>query len=280
MAGGAASSVGGGATVYRVTTPRTPDWVWEMHRQVAQYAIPFAFGGQTKPSSLPDINAATCVAVEFGKTAFLITAGHVLAGAVAAKERLGRDFSCQFGNVRLDLEAAQTKRDPSLDLATIAISGAQLSAIEREHVIVRPDVWPPPELALSDPVLFVGYPKSMRITFDDGGIDFRSGSKLGLIHRLLPNGQLLIQHDPEFVDGRQVGWEEAVETELGGYSGGPGFLVRQEPILVPRLCAVVSEGARFFERACFVTLVSLSAVSPDGDVVAPQSWDGRHDRRV
>ena len=216
---------------------RRPEWAWQLHRRVAPNAIPFVFGKQAYSSLPPDINGATCVAVDFGSAAFLITADHVVAGALAAREQVGRALDCQFGNVDLNLDAAHVQREPSLDLATIEIGRRQLAAIEREHFVVRPDTWPPLRLALNDPVLFIGYPKSLRIVHEDGSLDFRSGTKLGLVHRFPSRDRLLIQLDPAFVDSMQVGVEEAVEDEIGGYSGGPGFLVRHEPITSARYSA-------------------------------------------
>jgi hypothetical protein len=169
-----------------------------MHREVAKYAIPFAFGRIPHPSRELELQAATCVALD---------------------------------------------------------------------LIVRPDIWPTPTIRLGEGILFVGYPKSLRIVMSWRDVDFRADTKLALVHELRRDRFTCLM-DPAFVDRHRVGVEDVPDdSDLPGFSGGPGFLVRQdETILTPRLCSIVSQGVNFGGGAQLITLIPLDIVQVDGTI--------------
>ena len=50
-----------------------------MHREFFRYAVPFTFGARPRRHETAELHLGTCVAIQFGDTAFLITAVSVIA---------------------------------------------------------------------------------------------------------------------------------------------------------------------------------------------------------
>jgi hypothetical protein len=245
---------------------RTPEWVWKMHAEVAKYAIPFTFGRPPRPSEEPDIHAGTCVAVETAEARFIITARHVAEPAREAAQDAA--VQCLAGSVKLDVRGQLRLSEPVLDLATVQLSNTQMQLIEREgYRVVRPDRWPPvSEIGLNDPVLVVGFPGSWRIHVTWDQIDFRSVTKLALIHQLQPR-EFACQLDPAFVDQYEAEHAADLASEqLPGMSGGPGFLVRQGLLVVPRLCGIIKQGWDLGDGNQIIYFAPMTAIRPDGGI--------------
>ena len=154
--------------------------------------------------------------------------------------------------------------DRDRDLATIQLTSQQLRRLEAEASIVRPDGWPPPELHIDDPILFVGYPGALRVQVGDDTVDFRAESRLAFIHAFQDH-RFVCMLDPAYRNSRQVGVEELPATDMPGLSGGPAFLVRQEQILVPRLCGIIVQGS-ILADAVFAVITPLDTVERDGSL--------------
>ena len=240
---------------------KTPEWVWAMHRRFARYAIPFVFGPVGDPQRY---RMATCFVVDFGDTAFVVTAAHVLKEALACRTAADSDYQWGAGRVRLDTVSSGTTSDEDLDLATIRIDRQRLTLLERDYLIVRPESWPPPQLRLNDGILMFGYPKYLqRQAPEEHEIDARSESRLTLIERLERDTFTCLMQ-PAYTDRTSAipGEEVPAMEELGGFSGGPAFLVRHdEPVLTPRLCGIVIAGG-----ILFVTVARLDTVQQDGTI--------------
>jgi hypothetical protein len=68
-----------------------------------------------------------------------------------------------------------------------------------------------------------------------------------------------------------VNLEDVPPLGVGGCSGGPVFLVRDEPILIPRLCGIVKQGWAPFGSAHIILRFARLDVTLhcDGSVQAP-----------
>jgi len=246
---------------------RTPDWVWRLHAEVARYAIPFTFGRPPNPREQPGIHAATCVAVETVHSRFIITARHVAEPARDAVQTSPAE--CLAGRVRLGLDQIALS-DASLDLATIPVTETHVRLLEADgYRVVRPDAWPPAsELLMNDPILAVGFPGAWRLHLSWDEIDFRSVTKLALVHQL-GSGQFACQLDPAFVERYEVGDPDSLPAEqLPGMSGGPGFLVRQDLIIVPRLCGVIKHGLDLGDGNQIIYFAPLNKIQSNGAIAA------------
>jgi hypothetical protein len=219
---------------------RVPAWVWTMHQAVGRYAIPPTWGPPIRHGEPIEIHGGSCVAVDLGDSPFLITAAHVVDAAREAVATPG--VACVVGrDTELHLSTDDLSVNPALDIATIRLTRDQLARLEAEATIVRPEHWPPPDLREGDPILCIGYPAVFRAQLGQDTIDCRAESRLAFIHALREQ-EFVCLLDPAYRERRQVGVEELPASDLPGASGGPGFLVRQEPVLVPRLCGIVKQG--------------------------------------
>src|SRR5881628_1998187 len=106
---------------------------------------------------------------------------------------------------------------------------------------MRPIEWPPVGLAPADPVLVAGFPGEWRRQVARDTMDFRGTTKLALVQQIR-DSEFVCQLDPAFVDQYAVERGELSEDSLPGMSGGPAILVRQEFVLIPRLCGVLKQG--------------------------------------
>lgn len=225
-----------------------------MHREFFRYAIPFTF----------DTHLGTCVAVQFAETQFLITARHVLEPALASASR---GASCLAGNVRIAVSpgGARLSGQP-LDVGTMTITPPIVAALQADgYLVFQPPEWPPPALAMGDPILAAGFPAAGRRQVASDALDLNGVTKLGLIHQLRET-EFVCQLDPAFVDEYTEREGDLSAEDLPGMSGGPAILVRQEAILVPRLCGILKEGVVFADGTRLLYFARLSGVGADGAI--------------
>jgi len=225
-----------------------------MHREYFRYAIPFTFGPRL----------GTCVAVQFAESQFLITARHVLEPALAA---VSRGADCLAGNVRIAVSTSTARLSGQpLDVGTTTISPAVVAALEADgYFVFRPPGWPPRALAMGDPILAAGFPDAGRQQVARNALDLNGVTKLGLIHQLRET-EFVLQLDPAFVDEYTAREGDLSAKDLPGMSGGPAILVRQEAILVPRLCGILKEGVVFDDGTRLLYFAGLSGIGADGAI--------------
>jgi len=212
-----------------------------MHRVFFPYAIPLSFGPPPTTKGDIEIRAGSCLAVQFDEGQFLISAQHVVEEALAAVTTGTAD--CLAGNVQIELTTdVVSLSSETLDVATIRIPPEQIPALERDgYLIMRPVEWPPVGLAPADPVLVAGFPGAWRRQVGKDTVDLRGTTKLALVQEIRES-EFVCQLDPAFVDQYTVEQGELSEDSLPGMSGGPAILVRQETVLIPRLCGVLKQG--------------------------------------
>lgn len=241
----------------------TPQWVWQMHREFFRYAVPLTFGPPPRRHETAELHVGTCVGIQFGDAQFLITAGHVMAPALEAVTRTGAD--CLAGNVKIDVTPETVAfSEKALDVATVRLSAATVAAFERDgYLIMRPPEWPPAALAISDPILAAGFLGAWRRQVSWDAMDLLGTTKLGLIHHLRET-EFVCQLDPAFVDQYTAEHGEVSEQDLPGMSGGPAILVRQDRVLVPRLCGIVKQGVAFEGGNRLLYFAKLDRVGVDG----------------
>ena len=155
------------------------------------------------------------------------------------------------------------------DIATVRLSTTQLQALEAAGSLVyRPAEWPPADLMMNDPVLAVGFPGKWRRHVSWNELEFLSTTKLALVHQLRDH-EFACQLDPEYTDQYDANpTEEVSPDDLAGMSGGPAFLVRQETLVIPRLCGIVKDGWTLGDENRIIYFARLGCVNPDGTIGA------------
>jgi hypothetical protein len=243
-----------------------PPWVERLHLEWWRYALPFAFGPPPKRETGTGIHAGTCCAVELGDARFLLTAAHVLAGALEALAQ--EPTQVIAGPLNLVLDPSRARLNEPWDIATFPLTAAQVAAIERDgHRIIRPTVWPPREPQTGDGVLLAGYPGAWRLPVSWNEVDFRATTLLVLVHSV-HDRYFMCHRDPDYSDQVRVGMQEDVPgLDLAGCSGGPVFLVRNESgeLLAPELCGLVSQDRPVGDHI-LLQLARLHTVQTNGDI--------------
>lgn len=222
-----------------------PKWVWHLHASLYRHAIAISFGPRPQAGSF-EIHSGTAFLLDLGAHPILITAGHVVDDVLSA---LTHDppTVIMLGNHEVNLRPEDVVRARSKDLAAVHLTDRLVSKLEQDFRIVRPASWPPPELRLRDPVVFAGFPGSWRLVSAGADVDFRALTSLALISSV-NDAEFLCHLDPAYREEREeptTALEDLPEDAVGGLSGAPGFLVRNEDprtLLVPQLCGIVKEG--------------------------------------
>jgi len=248
---------------------RAPDWVHKMDAiLIARYAIPIVFGQRPHPKETADINAATASVVDLGETPFLLTAAHVLDAALA---RLREPHShLVLGPVEVRLDPNAVWFDLERDVATARLTPKQRDVLEADGLyIIRPPVWPPPPLAPGTAVVMCGYPGPWRLQLAWDELDFRSFVMLALVHEVRDDVFLCQLEPADVVETRAVTSEEIPEVALPGLSGGPAFVVSNNPteLVVPQLCGVATQGLDLGEGNLIVRYARLDRLNRSGQVV-------------
>lgn len=149
-----------------------------------------------------------------------VTANHVITAyesAVAANP----NTVCQVqSSPPFDLASAIIARDAARDIATFAVSEAELSHIEAIPLDCREN-WPPPEPQHLWLLGVCGFPEFMRKTRADRTAEFRAWGALAAVDGVTC-AEILITYDPIIV--KPAAWAPYLPPlgfNLSGCSGGP-----------------------------------------------------------
>jgi hypothetical protein len=199
-----------------------------------------------------------------------VSAAHVICQAFRAVE-VGRAEVIVGHNTELTLspEVVSFVDESAIDIATVPITQEQLAQIEAAGFrAIRPASWPPPQVAVQDGILMAGYPSPWRLEVSWHEQDFRA-TTLGLLVHSVHSTEFVAHRDPAYSNSVSVSLEELPILDLRGCSGGPVFLLRHEPILVPQLCGIVKQGWHVDEGNIIIRFARLDLVQDDGSVRAP-----------
>jgi hypothetical protein len=131
--------------------------------------------------------------------------------------------------------------DPSRDVALIALRSREAAHVETAgYRVVRPAVWPSPPLPEGAGVVFIGYPGSWRLQVSWHELDFAAVT-LGLLIHSVHSDYFTCHREAAYSEQLQPVNDEVPDFNLAGCSGGPAFLIEQGELLIPHLCAIVSE---------------------------------------
>jgi hypothetical protein len=204
------------------------------------------------------LHNGTVTFVRSGNEIFGVTNAHVIDGLAAGTDEIGK--RCQIGGAYFD-PGRLIARHPSLDLATVELSGVFLSRAGSRFQPASISTWPPPVPLEGSPIMLGGFPATYRLEREDGSIDFEFAWFAGKVQS--SNDQnvgiaLDIANSISPLGGQRI----PAHVALGGWSGGPVFrVVERGGIERLELAAAIYQYSESYEIALAHPLVDLR---PDG----------------
>ncbi len=215
------------------------------------HAVPIIFGSPAWRCG--KISGATGCIIQLGSRFFVITASHVLEGYEAwIQDEVGSVW--QVGHLGFEPHSRIVWRDKQLDVVMLELSAKEASSVGT-GIVSAPHGWPPPLPSTGQLVLISGYPKLLRQTDSPGRIGSGAISSL-LVVRTVGDGYFYCQLQHEDIISFSREPVPPADTDYGGWSGGPVFLVGQ---LSYPLVGIVSQfqGGYGLLRAASFTAIRL-----------------------
>ena len=173
-----------------------------------------------------DMQGASCFFLRFEERVVGITADHVVDAYYAACAQTPA-LVCQVRLAPFDLDAALIDRDRGLDLATFAVSEADIRAIDAVPIDCRGN-WPPPTPDRMRAASLAGFPEIMRIVRPDRSAEFNAYGALPTVEDVT-DSQIIFTYDRERCEAvarsdpadlqpldRRVGSEVGSEIDVEG----------------------------------------------------------------
>jgi hypothetical protein len=176
---------------------KLPEWVHLQQASLFRHVIPFTWGPRPYPSRELEIHWGTAFAVDLGAGPLLVTARHVVEAALQALKV--SNTHCMLGQHEVALRLEDVLWSATLDACCLPITSRLKTRFEWDYTIVRPPDWPPPELTLYDPVVFIGFPQNWPVVSSWQDVDFRAVTSLALVHRVRTD-EFICQLDPAYVE--------------------------------------------------------------------------------
>jgi Trypsin-like peptidase domain len=238
----------------------------EMARFPMRFTTTVIIGPKPTKSQPVLINTASAVIVDLGNGPVAITCQHVVKEALTRLES-NPDSRFQLGGCVVDLRRQLIDQDARLDIATIALSAADVAGIlSGEEIgahVFRPVSWPPARPKEGELVAFGGFPGSLRTvenfdeiefgTWSSGGTQVDSSSEMQFVSRFNRDDWMVAFGNP-------AGFSL---QDLAGMSGGGVFALRG---LHWDLVGVVKEYHENYDAMFFA---SLAWVGADGKLTQP-----------
>jgi hypothetical protein len=247
-----------------------------MDAWLSKFAIPFLFGYRPRRERAVHINTATCAIVDLGDRPFLVTACHVMQEAILSLQQ-DPHRHCLAGSVELSVTQDRISSDSALDLATLRLTNDALNKITQAgYEIVRPPVWPPTVPTLGAGVVLAGYPSVWRTLLSWDEIDHPAFTILGLVQTVKPDEFAVQLEAAHLVESRASPDSELGDPGLPGMSGGPAFLVPNDPaiLIAPQFCGVTKQGwspggaELLVDRNVIVYLARLDRLEKTGVIIS------------
>lgn len=187
----------------------------EMENAIAGSIAPFLWRERDEEGHLK-IRNGTVFFVSADQT-FMVTADHVVAAYLDARNRFGNFVRCQIGNLRFDPERRLIARSESLDIATFAITSEE---IKRSYDGRFAMSFNPMNPQIGKGVLFAGFPGLARRRLSEREIE--SGIFTALTVADNVSDREISGHFDRAYQVDKPGRPTAPEGyDIGGVSGGP-----------------------------------------------------------
>jgi hypothetical protein len=213
-----------------------------LFNQLARYAGRFA-----QPVYYADPGAEGHAAFKNGSGFFVrlarctvaVTCHHVLSDYRRRRSAVGSSF--EFGRLSIDPEQYVLAESQYLDLVTLDVSGlvGRPGGVDPAWC-VDPYRWPPGDVDSDDVLAFAGFPGLGREQVDPDYFRFHAFSA-GTTAVASKGGPDHLYTQIDLEHSIMSGVRPDIAEDLGGVSGGPLFVWRKTPILIPELVGVVIE---------------------------------------
>ena len=201
----------------------------EMTKFPLLFATAVSFKDLTGVNSVHTVNNGTVTLVDLGSGQMAITCSHVL-DEYRKRLKDNNKFVFRIGNTVLNPLEYLIDESPELDLATIDLSEINIKEISLGKEIgtsfFRPEAWPPDDVNEGDFISFGGFPGKWKEQVSSGDLMFDSFSSGATEISSINDEYFICQFEREY-------WVESLDIkngkelhELGGLSGGPVFLIR------------------------------------------------------
>ena len=201
----------------------------EMTKFPLLFATAVSFKDLTGVNSVHTVNNGTVTLVDLGSGQMAITCSHVL-DEYRKRLKDNNKFVFRIGNTVLNPLEYLIDESPELDLATIDLSEINIKEISLGKEIgtsfFRPETWPPDGVNEGDFISFGGFPGKWKEQVSSGDLMLDSFSSGATEISSINDEYFICQFEREY-------WVESLDIkdgkdlhELGGLSGGPVFLIR------------------------------------------------------
>lgn len=232
----------------------------EIGKYAVRFAVPVIFGESPTQALQAPLRNGTATLVRMSRKCLAVTCHHVLEGF--RRERAeGRSYF-QLGRTEFDPEDRLVDEDAALDLAVLDLT--DLVGRDRylsEANFFEPVRWPPKPVLEDDVLCFAGFPGIWRDQVDVGHLRFYSFSS-GASEVVSVQDDLIvtsIQFDEcitQINHGKVLG-------SLGGMSGGPAFVWRDDTLLTAELVGFIFEHSDALD---ILRIRSASVLGADGRI--------------
>lgn len=238
-----------------------------MQQTAASYAIPICWI-RAKDGRPEIVDNGTAFVLNCGAGSFLVTAGHVFQGYVAARAKYP-DCVCFLSNMRFDLGSRLIGYDPAYDVATLHLTPEELQSLVgfgKYALTGSQPRWPPKPPTVERGVFFVGFPgdgRSMRPRRANNlvEIDWSGYTALAIANSVSDTGvTVVLNHDPTF----DIRHRSTIPPDwaLGGCSGAPLLtFIERNGIFSWQLGGIINEATKEIVRAS-----RADCINPDGSI--------------
>jgi hypothetical protein len=168
------------------------------------------------------VRGASCFIARFAAKLIMITADHVYASYLEDLEQTP-SLVCQLGLIPFDLDDALIDRDRNLDIATFAVSEAQLARIPGTPVDCTGQ-WPPPNPQRMRAVSLAGFPEEIRELHPaERAATFAAYGALGAIEDF-SDREIIVTYEPERDESMAGVPKPALGFNMRGCSGGVALM--------------------------------------------------------
>lgn len=235
-------------------------------QKLAEFPMLFAkavfFGRRPKSCQPAEVSNGTVTLANLGGQPLAITCQHVIDG-YRSQRNTSRDTMFQIGDVAVDPLEQLIDENAAIDLATLALTDAQLAQItsggEIGSCVYMPTSWPPEPLTEGAYVAFGGFPGSLRVVEKLDELVFGAWSSGASRVSSVSEIQFVSAFERE-AWVMAFGERDAQLKLLGGMSGGPAFVQRG---LAWDLVGFVKEYHEAYDAMFFASARSLR---PDGTI--------------
>ncbi|MBS0471360.1 MAG: hypothetical protein JSR60_09830 [Proteobacteria bacterium] len=216
-----------------------------------------------------DIVGASCFIMKFADRLVGVTADHVIALFLNAKQQNPK-LICQMSDAVVDLEERLIDRNEELDIATFSVDQKILND-SRAVTIDVTDCWPPPKVEIRDTLTLTGFPESLRKMPAIGHCEFGAWGAMPTVEDVTER-QLIVVFDPTRDKVRGESRMPPLGFNMSGCSGGPALLHKPVNGLlrwfpVGMMSASPSEKQLgIFEDIDIIRINRIHMLRPDGTV--------------